>query len=47
MSAGITGHTVVLEGFDFICIGKETDYFEFAEARIKHLTEFELKGNQL
>ena len=42
MGSGSTGKACKLEGFDFIGIEKEKEYFDIAQARIKH-AEPELK----
>jgi hypothetical protein len=36
MGSGTTGVAALLEGFDFIGIEKEKEYFDIAKARIEH-----------
>ncbi len=36
MGSGSGGKAAILEGFDFVGIELETDYFAIAEARIRH-----------
>ena len=38
MGSGSTGKAAMLEGFDFIGIEMEEDYFHIAEKRIEHVT---------
>ena len=44
MGSGSTGIAACLEGFDFIGIEKEKDYFEIAKGRISHWSESVDKG---
>jgi adenine-specific DNA-methyltransferase len=36
MGSGSTGCAAALEGFDFVGIERETEYFEIAQRRIEH-----------
>ena len=38
MGSGSTGKAAMLEGFDFMGIEMEEDYFHIAEKRIEHVT---------